>query len=74
MMQSSDQFILPLRLTVDEFASIVRECEETIRRNIRCGNIEARGRPYMIPARELLKFGISPGDVTEAHFLGLCGA
>jgi hypothetical protein len=53
---------LPLRLTVPEFARLVRLCEETIRRMIRARQIEADGPPFLIPRRELEKFGVSPLD------------
>lgn len=57
--------ILPLRLTVEEFARLTRLSAKTIQRSIRSRSIEARGRPYLIPRRELEKFGISPAEVTE---------
>jgi Helix-turn-helix domain len=67
-MELTAKFVLPLRLTVDEFARISRLCPETIRRMIRRREIEAFGTPYLIPRRELLKIGISPGEVTAEHF------
>lgn len=69
-MQIENNFVLPLRLYVDEFARICRVCEESIRRDIRSGTLKARGKPYLIPTGELLKFGISPSSVTAAHFRG----
>lgn len=56
---------LPLRLTVPEFAKIVRLCDETIRRQIRSRQIEASGQPFLIPRRELEKFGVSLADAEE---------
>ena len=62
---------LPLRLTVKEFARLTRLCEKTVQREIRARGIEARGRPYLIPRRELEKFGVRWSEVTEADFPGL---
>lgn len=59
--------MLPLRLTVPEFASLVRLCDESIRRRIRSREIEAYGRPHLIPRRELEKFGVSIADAAEVY-------
>ncbi|MFM8336277.1 MAG: helix-turn-helix domain-containing protein [Opitutaceae bacterium] len=59
---------MPLRLTVREFAQLTRVCEKTVQRDIRARVIEARGRPYLIPRRELEKFGVIWSEVTEADF------
>jgi hypothetical protein len=67
-------FILPLRLTVEEFATICRTCNETIRRDIRSRKIKAQGKPYLIASRELLKYDVNPQDVTEEHFYGQVAA
>jgi Helix-turn-helix domain len=61
---------VPLRLTVREFAQLTRVCEKTVQRDIRARIIEARGRPYLIPRRELEKFGVIWSEVTEADFPG----
>jgi len=39
-----------------------------VQRDIRARVIEARGRPYLIPRRELEKFGVIWSEVTEADF------
>ena len=67
---SPGRFVLPLRLTVEEFARISRICPETVRRMIRRREIGAHGKPYLIPCGELLKVGIKPGEVTAEHFFG----
>ena len=59
---------MPLRLTVKEFAHLTRISEKTVQREIRARGIEARGRPYLIPRRELEKFGVRWSEVTEADF------
>jgi len=59
--------VLPLRLTVGEFAFLVRQGEETIRREIRARLIAAQGRPYLIPRRELEKFGVTIAEA-EAYY------
>lgn len=61
---------MPLRLTVREFAHLTRISEKTVQREIRARGIEARGRPYLIPRRELEKFGVVWSEVTEADFPG----
>lgn len=58
---------LPLRLTVGEFARLVRCCDETIRRMIHAREIEAKGQPFLIPRRELEKFGVSLADAAQHY-------
>jgi hypothetical protein len=58
--------MMPLRLTVQEFAKLIRVCDETVRREIKARNIDAQGRPHLIPRRELEKFGVSVADAAEA--------
>ncbi|MDO8539495.1 MAG: helix-turn-helix domain-containing protein [Opitutaceae bacterium] len=60
---------LPLRLTLPEFASLVRLSDITIRRMVKSRQIEAHGPPYLIPRRELEKFGVSMADAGEAFTL-----
>lgn len=71
---ASHSFKLPLRITVEEFATICRTCCETVRRDIRSRKIKAQGRPYLIASRELLKYDVNPQDVTEQHFYGQAAA
>lgn len=52
--------ILPFRLTVRQFAACVQRCDETVRCEIRNGDIEADGRPYLIHPRELAKHQVDP--------------
>lgn len=61
---------IPLRLTVEGFVEILRRtgvpvCAETVRRRIRAGDVEAHGRPYAIPRRELEKFGLAIDEVEK---------
>jgi hypothetical protein len=58
---------LPLRLTVREFATLIRLGEEAVRIKIRAGTIEAQGRPHLIPRRELGKFGVDLADADEMY-------
>ena len=58
---------LPLRLTVSEFASLVRLCAETVRRMIRSRQLVAHGRPFLIPRGELHKFGVPLVDAAEEY-------
>lgn len=59
-------YTLPSVLTVPEFGLLVRSCDEVIRRKIRRRKIKAlggdRGTPYLIPCRELLRFGVNLED------------
>ena len=52
-------------LTTDEFAYLVRETPESIRRHIRQKKIKATGNPAKIPCRELLKFGVDLADAAR---------
>lgn len=56
---------LPLRLTVQEFGSLVRLCDESVRRLIRSRQIEAYGQPFLIPRRELEKLGVNQAEAAE---------
>ena len=57
--------LLPLRLTVGEFASLVRLHPEVIRRKIRGRVIKAEGRPHLIPRSELARFQVDLADAAE---------
>ena len=59
---------VPLRLTTEQFLDVLERtgvgiCAETLRRKIRAREIDAYGRPYAIPRRELEKFGLSLADL-----------
>ena len=56
--------MLPLRLTVEEFSSLIRLTPEVVRRKIRAGLINAKGRPHLIPRSELAQFDVSISDAT----------
>ena len=56
---------LPSVLTTEEFAYLSRHNREVIRQKIRARVIEAFGRPYRIPCRELLKYGVDLGDAAR---------
>lgn len=57
--------ILPLRLTVEEFALLVRLHPEVVRRKIRGNVIRAQGRPHMIPRAELTAFQVNFQEAAE---------
>ena len=59
--------LLPLVLTTEEYAYLVRQATETVRRRIRSGEIEAHGRPARIPSRELRKLGIDLDDAARVY-------
>lgn len=58
--------MLPLRLTVREFAILTRQCEETVHRKVRSRQIEGQGRSTLIPRSELLKFDVPLEDAEQA--------
>lgn len=58
--------MLPLRLTVREFAILTRQCEETVHRKVRSRQIKGQGRPTLIPRSELLKFDVPLEDAELA--------
>ena len=62
--------MLPLRLTVREFAILTRQCEETVHRRVRSRQIKGQGRPTLIPRSELLKFDV-PLEAAEQAFAQL---
>jgi excisionase family DNA binding protein len=55
--------MVPLTLTVAEFAQIVRLSTKTILRKIAAREIESFGRYHRIPRRELAKFGVEFAEV-----------
>ena len=59
--------MLPLVLTTEEFAFLVRRSTETVRREIRAGEIESHGRPARIPSQELRKLGIDLDAAARAY-------
>ena len=56
---------LPSVLTTAEFAYLVPETPESIRRHIRQNKIKATVNPSKIPCRELLKFGVDLADAAR---------
>ena len=56
---------LPPVLSTSEFAFLIRETPESVRRRIRDKEITAHGRPAKIPCRELLKFGVDLADAAR---------
>lgn len=56
---------LPTTLKTSEFAILIGETPESVRRRIRRKGIKAHGRPSKIPPRELVKFGVDLADAAR---------
>jgi hypothetical protein len=56
---------LPSLLDTNEFAFLIRETPESVRRKIRQRKIKAKGCPARIPCRELERFGVDLADAAR---------
>jgi hypothetical protein len=63
---SNSTIRLPACLTVDQFAFLTQLHVKTVQRKCRARVIKAFGRPFRIPPRELLEFGVTLEDAAVA--------